>query len=309
MVTSSEPHLPSPILPPAEVLAHVETVRRERRSAMRSWAIVAAALFHVALFVWLWFVGDGAWLSVSPPPIPVHIVYEEPPPPPPPAPPVTAPEPPPPAPPFEQPKQLKYRESGKDLETKALKPADTVGPEEAAPPDKADAAETATKEKPSPAPAPVAPPEPAPAKLPSVEGLDKPKQTTARPDQRKPAREARAPQLAPLRAPGIEFGDKAESGDPYLNKIQAMLDRERYYPPQAAPLGLQGVVYFMMVLGPMGNILVLEIEKSSGVSILDDAARDIILRAAPFPPLPNEFPSPAGIRVPIPMFPPGRSHG
>lgn len=309
MVSSFDQQQWSSVLLPADQRMRAEPARDERLSRMRRWAIPAAALFHVLLLICLWFI-DRSMMFVEPPPaaIPVKVVYEQPPPPPAPkpTPPPQAAVPPPQAAPVEQPSQaLGYRESGKDQETRAPRSADRTGPEEKAPSDQADAAQTQAKEKPAPAPAP----RPEAMQALSIGGVGMPKAMVARPEPERTAREARAPQPAPPRPPNIELGDKAESGDPYLNQIQAMIHRVMYYPPQAAPLGLGGVVSCEFIVGRTGEILASKVVKSSGVSILDDAAIAIVRGAGPFPPLPKDYPDTVIIMSVIPMYPPGPPHG
>lgn len=305
---SIDRHFGLPGLRPPDGRIGAGPTRNDRLSRMRRWAIAAAALFHLGLVLWLWLIGRAAMLFVPlPEPIPVRIVYEQPKPPP-----ALPLEPPPPAPkpsplrqaPVEPAKQpLAYRESGKDLETKAPRPADQAGPQEQAPADKATAPETQARDKPAPAPQPEAP------KAPTKAGLEKPKPAVARPEPHQSARETRAPQVAPPRPPGIEEGDKAKRGDPYLNAVKARIAREMYYPPQAAPLGLRGSVQYDVIVGRMGEILSVAIVKSSGASMLDDAAVQILRRAGPFPPLPNSWPSPAHLSGNMPMYPVGQPHG
>lgn len=311
MVTSFVSPRGSPVLQPAPERMRAEPVRSERIGRMALWAVIAAALFHVALLAWLWFLGHAV-LSVPPPdPIPVKIVYESPPPPPPPLP-APKPRPPPQQAPAEEPqKPLSYRESGKDLETKALRPADQIGPEEQKPTqDQGAAPETLSQEQPQPASQRIPEPQLAPIQPPAPQGIEKPKEAVARHEQQhKPAHETRAPQPAAPRPPGIEFGDKAESGDPYLNEVQRMIDRETYYPPQASPLGIQGTVQFQIAVGRMGELLSITIVQSSGASILDDAAIQILRHASPFPPLPSDYPSPAILKGGLPFYPTGRHDG
>lgn len=287
-----------------------EPVRSERFGRMALWAIIAAALFHIALFAWLWFFGDAVLYVPPPDPIPVKIVNEPPPPPPPPLP-ASKPPPPQQAPAEEPQKPMSYRESGKDLETKALRPAEQIGPEEQKPtPDQGATPETQSKEQPPPAPEPQPEPQLAPLQPPAPQGIEKPKEAVARHEpQRKPAHETRAPQPAAPRPPGIEFGDKSESGDPYLNEVQRMIDRETYYPREAAPLGIEGSVQFQIAVGRTGELLSITIVQSSGASILDDAAIQILRRASPFPPLPSDYPSPAILKGGLPFYPPGRHDG
>lgn len=278
----------------------------KRLSRMARWAIAAAALFHLGLLLWLWLIGRGAMLFVPPPePIPLRIVYEQPKPPP--APP---PEPPPkPAPParlapVEPPtKPLAFRESGDDRQTRAPRPADQAGPQQQAPLDQKTAPETQATDKPVPVPQQEAP------KAPTEAGLEKPNPAVTPPKPHQSAREPQAPQPAPPRPPGIEEGDKAQRGDPYLNAVKAMIARQMYYPPQAGLLGLAGSVHYDITVGRMGQILSVTIVKSSGASILDDAAIQILRRAGPFPPLPDSWPSPTHLSGNIPMYPAGRPHG
>lgn len=165
--------------------------------------------------------------------------------------------------------------SGADDKTTAPKAADKG--EDAAP------EATAPMPEQPPAPNPIPVPKPAP---------------TVRPPKPKVALQETAPETARSfvrRAPG----ERAEEGDPYLNRIWSMIERHRTYPANAVGslgLPLEGTSVFLMEIGPDGALLNLELERSAGAAVLDHTAADMIEGAAPFPPPPRKsFPGPTAV--------------
>lgn len=75
----------------------------------------------------------------------------------------------------------------------------------------------------------------------------------------------------------------------YEMLLSAKIERQRYYPQRARQLRQEGQPVVRMVIDTMGNITHLTIENSSGVSLLDEAALDIVRRAQPFPAPPAEY--------------------
>jgi protein TonB len=208
------------------------------------------------------------------PPIPVTLVMVPPPPPPPQA----KPAPPPPAPP-----QPYERVSGADATTTAPPQAADKG-EEAAP-------------KPTPPPpletqAKTAAQEEKPA-LPQEKSRQEKPKVAKREATPKPARGAvnRAP------------GERETEGDPYLNRLFAMIDSHRFYPPNAIGslgLPLEGTAVYLIRIGADGALTDFALERSSGAPILDQTALKMIQRAAPFPPPP---PNESVLEVTIHLFP------
>jgi periplasmic protein TonB len=243
---------------------------------LRYSAVAAAALIHFAVIAALlvgWPFAPTA--KPEPPPIPVALVIM-----PPPALPKPLPKPPP------KPAPRHDLVSGPDQQTTAPPAAEAKGLEAAPKPE--------PKRVPTAALAP-APPKPV-SPTPSVrhEPVKEAKRELA-PEPRKHVSIDRAP------------GEKWLEGDPYLNRVQAMIERHRFYPANAiGPLGLrlQGVAVYAFMVSPAGTIKAIRLERSSGSQVLDDAARAMIERAAPFPPLPRDFPQDGAVfTVAIPLFP------
>jgi protein TonB len=77
--------------------------------------------------------------------------------------------------------------------------------------------------------------------------------------------------------PGLESGNKI------LTQIRLKIERVKYYPSIAKRQNLEGRPEVAFKLTRDGSIAVLEITKSSGIQMLDDAALETIKRASPFP--------------------------
>ena len=255
------------------------------RGRLRRRAIIEAALLHLvviaALLVQWPFIFTPP--TPEPPAITVALVTEP------------APEPPPPAPtppqakPQESPPDLHDRVSGTDKETTRRSPAEEKGPE-AAPklaepePRRDEAAEFPALKFQSKVP----PSHPAPKEA--------PRETAPKPAQQV--------------ALNARLGDTDQSGDPYLNAITAKMEQHRGYPTQAiGSLGLHlaGTAVYLIQISPTGELQATRLERSSGSALLDEEALKMIQQAAPFPPLPSNYP-PNGVIVTstIPIFPQGQ---
>lgn len=77
---------------------------------------------------------------------------------------------------------------------------------------------------------------------------------------------------------------KADPAVAYLEKFRKKVEfyGNRDYPFEAQQLGLAGEVRLMVVLARNGNIMALRLLESSGSSILDEAAKASVRKAAPF---------------------------
>ncbi|HEX9881292.1 MAG TPA: energy transducer TonB [Hyphomicrobium sp.] len=100
--------------------------------------------------------------------------------------------------------------------------------------------------------------------------------------------EQQAPQVATL----IEqsSGAAQEGGDTtlllaYRGTVRKALERSKVNPRSR----VSGTVLVKFTVGPSGQLLSRQVEKSSGSKLLDDAAMNAVERAAPFPPMPKEF--------------------
>jgi protein TonB len=71
------------------------------------------------------------------------------------------------------------------------------------------------------------------------------------------------PKSAPKNLPG-----------PSLRRAQAMLSKHLFYPPPAVTQGLEGEVVLLLTLDTTGQIRAVDIAKSSGHVLLDEAALD-----------------------------------
>lgn len=249
------------ILLPADPGFRETRLRAAREGRLRHSAYLWAALTHaaaIALVVVQW----PLLFPVAPnekPPIPVTLVQEVP------APPPQAKPAPPPPPPAADNHELV---SGKDTETTAPPQA----PEKAA----------------EAAPKPTPPP-PLDSPAPSATAAAKP-DTEELPHPTKPKLASRetAPKESRVvlnRAPGEE----EHEGDPYLNRVNALLNARYHYPVDAiGPLGLhlEGTVVVLLGVLPDGNLQGISIMRSSGSPVLDQEAVREIEEAAPFPPPP-----------------------
>lgn len=99
-----------------------------------------------------------------------------------------------------------------------------------------------------------------------------------------------APAPAPVPAPAAPPAPRqiATEGIPtdYVNQVYARINGNAEYPREAKVRHQQGKVGYRLTLGPDGALLGVEIA-SCGVEALDEAAREAIKRAAPFPKLPG----------------------
>ena len=72
----------------------------------------------------------------------------------------------------------------------------------------------------------------------------------------------------------------------YVSQVYARINSSTDYPREAKMRRQQGKVGYRLTLSPQGALLSFDID-SSGIPALDEAAREAIRRAAPFPKLPD----------------------
>lgn len=72
----------------------------------------------------------------------------------------------------------------------------------------------------------------------------------------------------------------------YPGKVASKLRRSLRYPREAKRERIRGDVVVSFTVTANGGVSNIRIARSSGFQILDDAARDAVRRAAPFPPIP-----------------------
>jgi TonB family protein len=75
----------------------------------------------------------------------------------------------------------------------------------------------------------------------------------------------------------------------YTTKVRQMIARAKIYPSVARDKGQQGKINLSFKLGKNGGVLKLLVEHSSGHAMLDEAARDAVENAGPFPPIPEKL--------------------
>ncbi len=259
-----------------------------RQGRLRWWAVLVALLLHglvLASLLWDWRLAPAPMPEV----VPVRLVVVPPPAPPPPPPPApeAAPQPPPP--------NFAYRESGKDERTTAPPEAPKEAPEPETPPP-AGTPEAKAEEPPPPPPEKPALPQ---------EQKGKPHKDIAKLEPPKPAAAAVAPRQVQPRHLNMAPGEEALSGDPYLNALRRWVERHRVYPNVKGQFGLpvQGTPVYGMLIDRSGSLLQIAVIHSSGVPELDQAGREMLTKAAPFPHLPPDWPDQVGITVSLPLYP------
>jgi TonB family protein len=87
---------------------------------------------------------------------------------------------------------------------------------------------------------------------------------------------------APGQGVGSDTGSDAVSSEQWV-LIVSSIERVKSYPRMARERGIQGVVQVRFKLRPTGDVETVEIIKSSGYDILDDASIRTVYRAAPLP--------------------------
>ena len=76
---------------------------------------------------------------------------------------------------------------------------------------------------------------------------------------------------------------------PYLSEVKRRIESRWEIPPYAREVGLTGKLVLVFTITREGNVSKLEITKTSGVSILDQAAAHAVRDAAPYAPFPQGF--------------------
>lgn len=327
-VVSAEDRVPAPVVDLAiDGVLRMPPSRETRRDHVAIATILAALLLHatvVGVFV-------AKWQDLSSPPSrPLQVtLVREPPKPPPPAlpkklelpkpqaqaePPKPKAEPPKPKPAPEKPKpveekkpplpppEMKPRESGPDDKTEAAK---SDQPKSELPKALPIQPEAPPEEKPPPEPEPPAP-KPTPPKAKVKENAAG--HTVMVPlAMLPPALQPRRPAAPPIRnlmlrlpGPGGGTGERDRTGDAYLNRLRDRLERNRIYPPADDFVGASSrTPVFSVVIEPSGAIVTVTLLVSTGVSKLDETAREIITNSEPFPRVPPDYPQ---IRTVITMF-------
>lgn len=90
----------------------------------------------------------------------------------------------------------------------------------------------------------------------------------------------------------------------YQSTLRAHVLRYRYYPEDARPDRLRGIVRVQFALSRDGRVLSAWVQTSSGHAVLDEAALDALRRAQPLPAIPAELPGEMEVLLPLDYIPP-----
>lgn len=90
---------------------------------------------------------------------------------------------------------------------------------------------------------------------------------------------------AAAKAPGIggSVNSQAQSYDAYLAMVRSRIESERTYPASARRSGHEGIASVRLVIAANGSLTSAQITQSSGHFALDQAAKRMVQKAAPFP--------------------------
>lgn len=279
--------------PRAQRLPTIEPTPDSSTKWPRAAAIGASVLLHLVAIA-LIFVKLPSEAPAQPAPIPIELATLPPPPPPPKPKPQAVPKPPPPQPDREWGGELENRKPGALPNAPAVAaPQATQTPAPSPPPP--------VQEPPSQKPAPKLPAEPADEGVP-VAPAASPRQTqqaeipTPIPPEKPPApsmRQAAIPSPSSTQpstqptAPDMRQGEGG--GDKYLNALRADIKAHRVYPPTAELFRLVGVATYEIVITRQGQLASVQLVRSSGYRLLDQAGFTTIRLSAPFEPVPPDI--------------------
>jgi periplasmic protein TonB len=127
-------------------------------------------------------------------------------------------------------------------------------------------------------------------------------------EPRPPAPVTSAPQAAPLERGPVPAAPTIGRSAPHTsnvipswtNRIVALLERNKRYPPAAQARGEHGVAQVFFSLDRQGHVIDSRITSSSGVATLDEEALALLHRAEPFPAPPPELPG-AQVNLTVPI--------
>jgi len=88
---------------------------------------------------------------------------------------------------------------------------------------------------------------------------------------------------------GLTFSAKEFNDWGYLERLKEKIERVWQYPPQAAMRGIYGDLYIKFTIDKKGKLISIELLRTSGYRMLDDAAMQALRDAQPFWPLPDEW--------------------
>jgi protein TonB len=152
------------------------------------------------------------------------------------------------------------------------------------------------------------PPPPDPASVPTPRSKpDRTEVAEAKPEPPKPAEPPPSAASAPAsaaRSGGAGGGGAAQTAgnaaaSAYRAEVAARLAQKRFYPNAARRDRLTGRATVSFTLNASGRVTEARVVRSAGSRILDDAALEMVRRAAPYPPIPRGLGSTITIQAPI----------
>lgn len=138
------------------------------------------------------------------------------------------------------------------------------------------------------------------AEVPTVQEVVPPRRP-AEPVERKRERHPPLPAAAPsvrrepaltAAAPSMEAMPRPDSAalPTWKGVLLRHLERHKRYPPEAQRARQEGITYVRFVMARDGRVLVANIERGTGIALLDKEGLDLLRRAEPLPPLPADQP-------------------
>lgn len=169
-----------------------------------------------------------------------------------------------------------------------------------------DLAGTPPPDLPPPLPDAVSLPEAMPAptlrpRTPATAETPRPPKKLERPAAAKETKRATSPDAAPP-APQAPAQSANAGGGPagWQTRLMAHLERLKRYPPGSRQRREEGVVLVRFSIDGSGNVLSVDLQRSSGFSELDDAVLALIRRASPVPAPPPD--APHSISAPVRFY-------
>ncbi len=137
-------------------------------------------------------------------------------------------------------------------------------------------------------------PEPARPAPPKVERRETAKPQPQRQTAEQPHEDSisTVPAPQPSRQPPARSLQDDQPSIGYIRQVAAFLNRVKTYPEKARAAGQQGVVVVRFTISRAGQVGSINVLRSSGSEALDEAGLALVRRAAPFPPLPDDFSGP-----------------
>ena len=165
-------------------------------------------------------------------------------------------------------------------------------------------------EMPPPVMAEVTLPDPEPPPPLDLKPPPPPKPIEKKVEKKPPQPKVSAPQAAPEQARTAAAPMPGASVDPPSNTLPTWkgillkhLERHKRYPSEAQRARQEGVTYVRFVMSRDGRVLSARIERPSGVAALDQEGLELLQRAQPLPPLPQDQPGESlEIVVPVQFF-------